>query len=236
MWHCQGMPAETLAQRMAAVARDLQDKHDPAATLESAVNLAVAELAGADAAAISVVDRRHNSIRTEAATDEMAVRGDALQYETGEGPCLDAIWKERTVYSPSLGYDRRWPAWGPRVVEETSAESVLAFQLFTTGHTLGALNLYSRTRDGFAEVDKEEGLALAAHIAIALAAVVKLDQLTQALDTRAVVGQATGMLMERYGIDAVRAFAVLTRLASTENVKLRELAVQIVSGARPEPG
>ena len=223
------MAAPTLSERISAAARELQHKHDPKATLESATRLAVAELVGADAAAISIV-HRDKRVQTEAATDEMAARGDALQYETGEGPCLDAIWKERTIYSPSLGYDRRWPKWGPRVVQETGAESVLAFQLFTTGHTVGALNLYSRTRDGFSEADKEEGLALAAQIAIALVASTEVEQLSTAMDTRTVIGQATGILMERYAIDSVRAFAVLTRLSSTENLKLRELAAEIVAG------
>ena len=229
------MVAGTLSERMANVARELQEQHDPQATLDSAAHLSVAEIAGADAAAISIVHRR-KIVETEAATDEMSARGDALQYETGEGPCLDAIWKERTTYSPSLGYDHRWPKWGPRVVEETGAESVLAFQLFVTGHTAGALNLYSRTRDAFSDTDKEEGLALAAHVAIALAAASQLDQLSSAMDTRTVIGQATGMLMERYSIDHVRAFALLTRLSTTENVKLRELADQIDGGARPGPG
>jgi GAF domain-containing protein len=225
------MAADRLAGRMAAVARELQEQNDPQSTLDSAVQVAVAELAGADAAAISIVhhDKR---VDTPAFTDEMSARGDALQYETGEGPCLDAIWTERTVYSPSLGYDRRWPIWGPRVVAETAAQSVLAFRLFTTGHSIGALNLYSRTRDGFSESDKETGLDLGAHIAIAVAAAMELEQLSHAMDTRTVIGQATGMLMERYRIDQVRAFAVLTRVSTTDNIKVRDLAAEIVAGRR----
>jgi transcriptional regulator with GAF, ATPase, and Fis domain len=223
------MAGGTLSERMAAVARELLAQHDPQATLESAVKVAVAELTGADAASISIV-HKDKRVDTAAASDDMASRGDELQYETGEGPCLDAIWTERTVYSPSLGHDARWPTWGARVVAETGAESVLAFQLFTSGHSLGALNLYSQTRDGFKAADKEDGLALAAHIAIALAGSREIDQLGQALDSRTVIGQATGVLMERYSIDQVRAFAVLTRLSSTENVKLRDLATQIVAG------
>jgi GAF domain-containing protein len=223
------MTIKPLSERMATAARELQEQHDPQATLESAVRVAVAELAGADAAAISIV-HQHKSVETPASTDEMAARGDALQYETGQGPCLDAIWTQRTVYSPSLAYDRRWPTWGPRVVAETGAESVLAFQLFTTGNSIGALNLYSRTRDGFSESDKEDGLALAAHIAIALVASRELEQLGNAMDTRTVIGQATGMLMERYAIDQVRAFAVLTRISTNDNIKLRDLAAEVVAG------
>jgi AmiR/NasT family two-component response regulator len=92
------------------------------------------------------------------------------------------------------------------------------------------LNLYSRTRDGFSETDKEDGLALAAHIAIALVASRELEQLGNAMDTRTVIGQATGMLMERYAIDQVRAFAVLTRISTNDNIKLRDLAAEVVAG------
>jgi transcriptional regulator with GAF, ATPase, and Fis domain len=220
---------DALSERMAAAARELQERHDPQATLDSAARLAVQNLAGADAASISIV-HRDKRVETDACTGEMAARGDQLQYETGEGPCLDAIWKQETTYSPSLAYDRRWPRWGARVVAETGAQSVLAFQLFTTENTVGALNLYSRTRDGFDEDDKQEGLALAAHIAIALVGSREIAQLGAAVDTRTAIGQATGILMERYSIDGVRAFAVLVRLASTDNIKLRDLAMQIVEG------
>jgi hypothetical protein len=145
--------------------------------------------------------------------------GDRLQYETGEGPCLDAIWTEETVYNPSLGYDRRWPRWGPRVVGETGAHSVLAFRLFTDRHTVGALNLCSRVHDAFDDTDRREGHALAAHIAIAVASVQQIDSLTDVLDPRSVIGQATGILMERYQLDQPRAFAVLARVSSTEERK-----------------
>jgi transcriptional regulator with GAF, ATPase, and Fis domain len=220
---------QSLSERMAAAARDMQGQHERQPTLDSAARLAVDNVPGADAASISIVHRQKR-IETDAFTDEMARLGDQLQYQTGQGPCLDSIWKERTTYSPSLGYDRRWPKWGPRVVAETGAESVLAFQLFTTEHTLGALNLYSRTRDGFDDADKEEGLALAAHIAIAVAAATELAQLSRVVDTRTVIGQATGVLMERYDVDPAHAFALLIRLSSTDNVKIRDLSVEIIGG------
>ena len=87
-----------LSERMAAAARELQDEDDPQATMQASARLAVANVRGCDAAAISIV-RRRKRIETPAFTDERAVRSDDLQYEVGEGPCLDAIWEHETFRS-----------------------------------------------------------------------------------------------------------------------------------------
>lgn len=215
-----------LAERIAGAARELQEQEDLQSTLNRAVHLAVANVDGCDSAGLSMV-RRQRHIDTPAATSPMAVEGDRLQYETGEGPCLDAIWEQHTVHSANLLDDQRWPTWGPRVAAETGAVSILAFRLFTQEDTLGALNLYSRT--GFDEADRDMGLALAAHTAIAVSAAQQSEQLVAALDTRTVIGQATGMLMERLDINAQVGFAVLARLSQESNTKLHDVAATIVS-------
>lgn len=133
------------------------------------------------------------------------------------------------MYSPSIRYDARWRSWGPRVADEAGAESVLSFQLFTHGDTMGALSLYSARRGAFDEAAQEEGLAIAAHVAIAIASAQKIHQLSTGLDTRTVIGQATGVLMERFDLDAARAFGVLGRLSSQHNVKLRDVAAEVVA-------
>lgn len=212
---------------MAAAARELQSQADPQETLETAVKLAVSDVDGAESAAVSIGHVK-GQIETPASVGEMAVRGDQLQYETGEGPCLDAIWEEQTVYSPDLAADPRWPAWGARTAEETGAQSILAFHLFTQGQSVGALNLYSKTLDGFSATDRDEGLALAAHIAVALASARELETLGVALDTRTLIGQAIGIVMERYSLKGPEAFALLSRLSQTANVKVRNLATEIV--------
>src|SRR5690606_33003644 len=109
-----------------------------------------------------------------------------------------AIWQEPSVHSTDLEQDARWPQWGQRVVAETSARSVLSFQLFTHKDTLGALTLYSRTPDAFDQDAKDEAIAIAAHVAIAVAATEEVHQLASGLDSRTVIGQATGMIIERF--------------------------------------
>jgi GAF domain-containing protein len=213
---------------MAEAARDLQHQSDPQATLDSAVALAVSNVEGCDAAAISFV-RKGKHIDTPAATGQLAIDADRLQYETGEGPCLTSIWEQETVYSPSLAYDARWPTWGPLVVEETGARSVLSFQLFTDQDTLGALNLYSRSKDGFDQADRDDGLALAAHIAVAVAGAVQIANLNIALASRTAIATAVGMLMERFELDDDRAFAVLTRVSASHESKVRDVAAAFIA-------
>ncbi|MDX6324044.1 MAG: hypothetical protein QOK15_398 [Nocardioidaceae bacterium] len=222
------MTGDTLSERMAAAARELQVQHDPAATMKSAVALLVQNVEGCDAAGISIVHAKRR-VETDAATGDMAVTGDRLQYELGEGPCLDAIWQQEAVYASDLATDPRWPTWARRVIEETGVRSMFCLRLFTIENTLGGLNMYSRHVDGFSPEDRAEGQALAAHIAIAVVAARASEQFAAALDSRTIIAQAVGMMMERYQIDAARAFALLTRLSSVQNVKLRDLAAEIVS-------
>lgn len=219
--------SEPIGERMAAVARELQDQHDPISTVKSAVALLVQNVEGCDAASISLLSTKRR-VETPAASDELAAIGDRLQHELGEGPALDTLWHEESVYVANLATDDRWPNWGPRVARESGACSILTFRLFTIKDVLGALSMYSRSADAFSAEDKAEGLALAAHIAVAVITAQRLNQYESALDTRTVIGQACGLLMERYDLDDVRAFALLTRVSSQRNVKLREVAAELV--------
>ena len=111
-----------------------------------------------------------------------------------------------------------------------------SFRLFTRpDRTWGALNVYSTRPDAFTDEDVHQGQVIAAMAAVALARSINDVQLATALESRTVIGQAVGMLMERYGLDEGRAFDVLRRLSSQQNTKLRELAAQVVA-TRVLPG
>lgn len=223
-----------IAERMAAAARELQDQHDPGSTVKNAVELLVRNVEGCASASISLVYAKRR-VETPAASDELAAVGDRLQEELMEGPALDTLWEHETVYVPDLANDDRWPTWGPRLTEATGAASVLTFRLFTLSDVIGALSMYSTEVDAFSAQDVEEGQGLAAHIAIAVLAAQRIDQYQTALDSRTVISQACGVLMERYGIDAVAAFNVLTRVSSNQNVKLRRVAAELLdSGSLPD--
>ncbi len=226
-----GMTLANLTDELAAAARDLSAE-DVEQTLEKSVRLAVELIEGCDACGVTLV-RRGSALETPAYTDDKVILGDQLQYELQEGPCMDAAWSQHMVISTDLAEDTRWPRWAPRVVEEVGARSMMCVQLFTDAHLLGALNMYSWKTNAFAiEDDRGEGLALAAHVAVALAAAQEIQHLNTALGSRTVIGQAEGILMERFGLTADRSFEVLQRVSSQTNTKLLGVARQLVETRR----
>jgi transcriptional regulator with GAF, ATPase, and Fis domain len=225
------MSLENLATVLGDAARALGSE-DVARTLETSVKLAVELIEDCDGAGVTVV-RRHRRLETPASTDDWVARGDALQYELQEGPCMDAVWQHEVVISGDLATEERWPTWGRRVGVELGVRSMMCFQLFTSESTVGALNMYSREVGRFQhESDRFEGQALAAHVAVALAASQEIEGLQAALGHRTVIGQAEGILMERFDLSADRAFEVLRRVSTTSNVKLSEVAVELVHTRR----
>ena len=214
------MGEDTLSRRIAEVARQLEGEVDPGTTMDLGVGLGLQLVRNAQEAGISLI------------RGEVVDRIDALQYQHRQGPCLDAIRHREVVSSPDVGADERWPVWGPAAAAATGVRSMLCFRLFTHGDRYGAINFYSRATDAFDDADQEHGLALAAHLAVAIAAALEIDHLKAGLDSRTVIGQAQGILMERFDIDAHRAFGVLVRYSSTSNRKLRDIAHELVDKRR----
>lgn len=161
---------EDLAETFAAIARELQAENSPEQTQQRITSVAIKTIGGCDHAAISLVRRDGRTIDTVAPTDEVPGRVDAIQYEVGEGPCLDAIAEHEIYVTKDLAQESRWPEFSERAVQETSVSSMLAFQLFVEEDTLGALNLYSRQTDAFDDHDRGVGAILAAHASIAMEA------------------------------------------------------------------
>lgn len=219
-----------LSRRLAEIAREIQSAESVRHAAEEIVAAAVDLLPRASAAGITLVRRR--SVESAAVSSEMAREGDRLQYELGEGPCLDAAWAEDQVLVDDLATDRRWPAWGPRVVKELGVRSMLCTQLFTNEEQLGALNVYAETPNAFDIEDGEIAGVLAAHAAVAVAAAQEIATLKVAVDRRTTIGKALGVMMVRYGLDDDQAMAVLRRLSSHQNRKLYDLAVDVVQELR----
>ncbi len=224
------MAHDSLSERIVEAAREMEGEHEPGPTMDKAVRLGLQLVPGAQEAGISLVHR--GGIDSPATTSEVVDRLDELQYEHDEGPCLDAIRESEVVSSGDVRRDARWPMWGPAAEEETGLRSMLCFRLFTHDDNYGALNFYSRQTDAFTEEDRENGLAIAAHAAIAVAAAQEIDHLKAGMDGRTIIGQAQGILMERFDLDADRAFAVLTRISSHANRKLRDIAHEIAETRR----
>jgi len=226
---------DELWDRFSDLARDMSESAGLSGTLQVAVDGARALVVDADSAGISMVHGRRR-IETPAATDDACRRGDELQYEVGQGPCLQSIHDQETVRSGDLRTEQRWPLWSSRVSDELGFRSMLCLQLFVSRDTLGALNLYSTRVDAFDADDEATALALAAQVAVALSAAKEFESLESAIATRTVIGQAQGMLMQRYRLTPHQAFAVLARESQAGNRRLRDLAEDIVANGIAEPG
>lgn len=217
--------------RVAEIARMLRAEQGTRATLQRGVEVATELIDGCDHACVSLVNRKHQ-IETPASTSKAAAHGDELQYELDEGPCLDAIRFQETVWSRDLSREDRWPSWGPRMAKNCGIRSMLCYQLFIKKESLGALNLYSETVDAFDEHDRAVGWAYAAHVAVALAGAQEIDQLQTAIGSRTRIGQAEGILMERFQLSPEQAFDVLRRYSQGENIKLSVVAARLVSSRK----
>ena len=215
-----------LAEDFGVLARSLDEHDDPDVMLAEIVTAAVAMVPGADEGSISVVTGR-TRIGSQAATGDLPVQVDALQEETQQGPCLDAAYEQLTVRVTDMANEDRWPQFARRA-SEAGAASMLSLQLYVEGDNLGALNLYARTPGAFDDESEQVGLLFASHAAVAYAGVRKEAQLAQAVVSRDLIGQAKGILMERYKISPERAFLVLTRVSQNSNRKLNEIANELV--------
>jgi len=202
-------------------------------TVRRIVERAVEVVPGCDHSGISMRRRRHR-VETVATTSEVAQACDDLQYELGEGPCLDAIWQESCYLTTDTSNDPRWPLWGPQVADQ-GVGSVLSIRLATSRETLGALNLYAEQVDGFTPDDVDLAMIYALHATNAMSVALLVSGLQAAVDSRHVIGVAQGILMQHHDITMEEAFEVLRRYSSHANVKLREVAAHVVqTRALPE--
>jgi len=217
----------------AEIARELLAEHDVQQTLQRIVDLAVETIDGCDHAGISFL--KGKKVDTPAASDDVPRQVDNVQYETGEGPCLDAIRDHEVFQTGDLGAESRWPQFASRVQRETGITSMLCFRLFVAGDTMGSLNLCSKAADAFNDTSRTVGLVFAAHAAIALSTAIHEEQMDEALQSRDLIGQAKGILMAREGVTADQAFDMLRRASQRLNVKLRDVAGEMVHTTEAPP-
>ena len=212
--------------RLGELSRRLDERPQESARLQLGVELAAELVRGCDHASVTMVSR--GGAATVAATDEVTVHGDRLQYECGEGPCLEAAGAPGPVISHDLAVEGRWPRWSPLVVAEVGVRSVLSLRLYTAQRSFGSLNLYARRPGSYTDADVANAQDVAAQLAVAVGAAREIEQRTAAMETRTLIGQAQGVLMERFGLGPDEAFSYLRRISQHENRKLVEVAATLV--------
>ena len=212
--------------RWAAIALQLAHQADRDAVLARVVTAALAYIDGAQHAGITLSGHVHEF--TPVVGDDVAGDVERQQYATGEGPGLSAATKQAPVIDVlDLHADDRWPRFAAAVAH-LGIRSALSFHLYTvTGgaiDTVGALTVYATRPAAFSRDSIDTGIALASHTAIAVAAAELGTHLRTALRSRDVIGQAKGILMERFKITAEQAFDLLIAASQRTHRKLRDLA------------
>ncbi|RZT25684.1 response regulator receiver and ANTAR domain protein [Mycobacterium sp. BK558] len=221
-----GSTNHELAQRMAELARAVAAPRSVDDVLNDVTREVMELIPSADAAGILFVGKA-GRFESVAGTSELPHELDRLQMTFKEGPCLEAALDEFIVRSDDFASEDRWPRYSAAAAE-LGVRSGLSFKLYTTDQTAGALNLFAQEPNSFGAPDENIGAILAAHAAAAIMASRQNEQLQSALSTRDRIGQAKGIIMERYNVDDVAAFDMLRRLSQDSNTKLTDIAQRVI--------
>lgn len=222
------MPDSTAAE-FADLAVRLHDEPTVVETLDLVVQSAVRAL-GCPYAGVLLI---HGSqqVETAASTDPIVEALDQVQIECGEGPGLSMLSERATVVVADTNAEQRWEKWAGKVAA-LGVRSVLTARLSTGSTDIGTLNLFHTEPDAFDADDEAIASIFARHAAVALASARQAENLWLAIDARKLVGQAQGILMERFDLDADQAFAVLLRYSQQRNLKLRAVAELLVTSRK----
>jgi GAF domain-containing protein len=162
-----------------------------------------------------------------AVTDPLVSDLYQLQCEIGEGPVLTALTEGVSVYVPEVKIETRWPAWTARVTQYRVG-SALYVPMWASDQLIGVLSLFNTRPNAFSADDEAIAHILARHASVAVASARDDETMAAAVDARKLVGQAMGILMERFDLDETRAFEILKRYSQQHNTKLRDVAQELI--------
>jgi GAF domain-containing protein len=213
-------------------------------TMDDVLNRAAALARGSlgIGAEVSITLVLNHGPYTAAYTGDLALHLDELQYEQQSGPCLEAAARKAAVLVPDTATDERWAGWAHRAAEAGSG-SVLSVGMEILDSVGGALNIYGRQPRAFDDQLAASARTFGGYAAAVLAnaqeyhtATGLARHLQTAMETRAVIEQAKGIVMSERRCTAEEAFAVLTRASQNSNRKLREVAAALVESASTTGG
>lgn len=232
------MPSpDKLTEALGDLSRLLLSEETLQSTLQRIIAFAAEAIPGCDWAGITEI--RDGKPATSQWTDDVVKEVDKYQYDTGQGPCLASIDTKKMQCVDSLSQDERWPLFREKAAG--AVHSILALPLLVD-HSIGSINLYSARPHAFTDVDRSFLALLAAQAAVAVANAVTFydrvelaEQLRMALDSRGVIDQAKGILMDRHRVNADQAFEMLRRTSQDLNRKVRDVAQALVDSVSPGP-
>jgi GAF domain-containing protein len=221
-----------MAALFAELTEELSGAPDGHLTFQRVVDRALEVVPGCDHCGLHLRKRRGKA-ESATATDDIAAEADRIQDELQEGPCVDAAFQKENFVVHDLRTETRWPTWAARAAA-LGIRSSMSIRLTANDVTIGALNFYSE-QPGTFDGDQDIALIFASHAAAAMANARLVDGLRTALDSRHTIGIAQGVLAVRYDISYERAFQVLHRYSNDHNIKLRDVAEQVLE-TRSLPG
>ena len=212
------------ARELVTLGHGLRAEGDAHNLLQRALDGALRCITAATCAGVAVSD--HGHLTSEAHTDDVAGHLHRVQFAVQGGPCVDAAQQPEPVLADDLRREQRWPEFAARAVER-GMRAVLSVQLFVDANVLGAVSFYADEPGRFSADDERVALLLASQMSMALAALRARGNFEIALSSRDVIGQAKGILMERFKISAQEAFEILVAVSQRRHIKLRNVADQL---------
>jgi GAF domain-containing protein len=220
--------SDEFEKRLGHLHRALLGGRTTVAKLEAVAGLAKALISECDGAGFALEVRE--KVHSVGTTDEVTLAVDLIQYDTGEGPCLEAIETSHVVRLELLDAGERWEHFAPGAID-AGVRSVLSVPLSARGRTVGALNLYSRSADGFDAESESMAASLAAYAAEIIAtsplygySLALVDEVLEELATRELINNAIGVVMVREHCGESDALEELTNEAERRGASLRETA------------
>ncbi len=187
----------------------------------------------------SLMLRRKGHTRTVAASDDVAREIDAMENAHGEGPCLDAIDEsepDQHICS-DLTTGSKWPTLAATILEQTQVRGMAGFRIRQDGEKVGALNVFSDTPGALTDHSLEQAIMLTAFASVAMAALDRGEEATtlrRGLESNREIGKAIGLLMAMHEIDDDEAFRMLSRVSQEMNIKLAQVATQVIAHHRKQ--
>ncbi|MFI5695871.1 GAF and ANTAR domain-containing protein [Kribbella sp. NPDC051586] len=212
------------ADRFAELAVEMHDAAGVEETIDAVVQFALQALDCSHAGV--ALYTRGGQPEIPAVTDPVVAEIYKFQLGSQDGPLMAAMQERTPILVRDTACDERWPEWS-LLVGSLGVRSVLDVPLML-GRTVGVLGLYSRYPDGFSADDEAIAHILARHASVAVGTAREEATMAAAVDARKLVGQAMGILMERFDVDGDRAFAILKRYSQDTNTKLRDVAQKLV--------
>lgn len=228
-----GPPAgEPDGHALANVARELHRHHTSVQrTLGAITSAALRIVPGAEGASTTMLLGRGRT-RFDAPTDPLAAAVDDIQRDVDDGPSLRSIRENETVLVRDVRTENRFPSFTAVALRHGAIRSILSLTLDTGEALLGAMTVYSRTPGAFGTSSVDTSTALAAHAALALVHSSHEEQFVLALASRDTIGQAKGMIMERYDTDPQHAFDMLAAISQETNTPVNVLADRLTHRER----